>query len=126
MLVVKVSAAHWPISLKLTPTWEEDVRKLLHDEQDRPDPETERKEIRSMLRLMRDNFERGLYEGEEYQYWQKVSGLKEKLALLERVPEPALNRLGESPTGLRTALLYPGWDAPGCRQAILDRTIGGV
>jgi hypothetical protein len=26
-------------SLKLTPTWEEDVRKLLHDEQDRPDPE---------------------------------------------------------------------------------------
>jgi hypothetical protein len=24
---------------------------------------TERKEIRSMLRLMRDNYERGLYEG---------------------------------------------------------------
>ena len=109
-----------------------------------------------MLRLMRDNFERGLYEGEEYQYWQKVSGLKEKLALLERIPEPAINRaartlldlretwesttkeerkdlvhimiqevgvdvadqtrpVGESPTGLRATLFYPGWDAPGCR-----------
>jgi hypothetical protein len=42
-------------SLKLTPTWEEDVRQLLHEEQDGPDPETERKEIRTMLRLMRDN-----------------------------------------------------------------------
>jgi hypothetical protein len=77
------------------------VRKLLHDEQDRPDPETERKEIRSMLRLMRDNFERGLYEGEEYQYWQKVNSLKEKLALLERVPEPTLNRAARTLLDLR-------------------------
>ena len=65
---------------------------MLDNQRERADPEAERKEIRSMLRLMRDNFERRLYEGEEYQYWQKVSGLKEKLALLERVPEPALNR----------------------------------
>jgi hypothetical protein len=78
-------------SLKLTPTWEEDVRKLLHDEQDRPDPETERKEIRSMLRLMRDNYERGLYEGEEYQYWQKVNSLKEKLDCSPH-PESAIER----------------------------------
>ncbi|HWQ85000.1 MAG TPA: recombinase family protein, partial [Anaerolineales bacterium] len=88
-------------ALKLTATWEEDVRKLLHEEQDRPDPETERKEIRSMLRLMRDNYERGMYEGEEYQYWQKVNGLKEKLALLERVPEPALNRAARTLLDLR-------------------------
>lgn len=33
-------------------------------------------------RLMRENFERGLHEGEEYQYWQKVSALKELLDLL--------------------------------------------
>jgi len=79
-------------SLKLTPTWEEDVRQLLHEEQDEPDPETERKEIRTMLRLMRDNYERGLYEGEEYQYWQKVSALKEKLELLNRIPEAAIDR----------------------------------
>jgi hypothetical protein len=65
---------------------------MLDNQRERADPKAECKEIRSMLRLMRDNFERGLYEGEEYQYWQKVSGLKEKLALLERVPEPALNR----------------------------------
>lgn len=42
-----------------------------------------------MLRLMRDNYERGLYEGEEYQYWQKVNSLKEKLELLTRIPESA-------------------------------------
>ena len=62
---------------------------MLHDEQDRPDPETERKDIRSMLRLMRDNYERGLYEGEEYQYWQKVNGLKEKLELAQ--PHPGVS-----------------------------------
>jgi hypothetical protein len=58
------------------------MRKLLHDEQSGPDPESERKEIRSMLRLMRENYERGLYECEEYQYWQKIRALKEKLELL--------------------------------------------
>jgi hypothetical protein len=65
---------------------------MLDEQHGRADPETERKETRGMLRLMRDNFERGLYEGEEYQYWQKVSGLKDKLALLDRVPEVAINR----------------------------------
>jgi hypothetical protein len=50
---------------------------------------------------MLDNYERGLYEGEEYQYWQKVSGLKEKLALLERVPEPTLNRVARTLLDLR-------------------------
>jgi len=50
---------------------------MLDEQHGRTDPETERKEIRGMLRLMRDNFERGLIEGEEYQYWQKVSALKE-------------------------------------------------
>jgi hypothetical protein len=50
------------------------VRQMLDNQRERADPEAERKEIRGMMRLMRDNFERGLYEGEEYQYWQKVSG----------------------------------------------------
>lgn len=92
-------------SLKLTATWEEDVRKLLHDGQDRPDPETERKEIRSMLRLMRDNYERGLYEGEEYQYWQKVNSLKEKLELLTRIPESAIER-----AALTLLNLHDSWE----------------
>jgi Recombinase/Recombinase zinc beta ribbon domain len=84
-------------SLKLTPTWEEDVRKLLQDEQRGPDPENDRKGIRSMLRLMRDNFERELYEGEEYQYWQKVSSLKEN-----RLSCP----MDGSPSRQRIALIY--------------------
>lgn len=88
-------------SLRLTATREEDVRKLLHDGRDRSDPESEHKEIRVMLRLMRDNFECGLYEGEEYQYWQKVSALKEKLALLERIPEPAINWAAQTLLDLR-------------------------
>ena len=79
-------------SLKLTATWEEDVRKLLQTDQEGPDPEAERKDIRGTLRLMRDNYERGLYEGEEFQYWQKVNGLKEKLDLLNRVPESAIDK----------------------------------
>ena len=88
-------------SLKLPPSWEEDVRRLLRDEKDGPDPEAERKEIRNTLRLMRNNYERGLYEDEEYQYWQKVNALKEKLNLLTRIPESAIDRAARTLLNLR-------------------------
>ena len=88
-------------SIHLPENWEPIVRQMLDNQSEQADPEAERKEIRGMLRLMRENFERGLYEGEEYQYWQKVSSLKEKLALLERVPEPALNRAARTLLDLR-------------------------
>ncbi|MBN1451652.1 MAG: hypothetical protein JW963_11605 [Anaerolineales bacterium] len=74
---------------------------MFHVQRDQVDPEAERKEIRGQLRLMRDNYERGLYEGEEYQYWQKVSALKEKLTLLERIPEAAINRAARTLLDLR-------------------------
>ena len=60
-------------SIHLPENWEPIVRLMLNEQRDQVDPEAERKEIRGMLRLMRENFERGLYEGEEYQYWQKVN-----------------------------------------------------
>ena len=81
------------------------MRKLLHEEQDRPDPETEHKEIRTMLRLMRDNYERDMYEGEEYQYWQKVNSLKEKLELLNRIPDTAIER-----AALTLLNLHDSWE----------------
>jgi len=45
---------------------------------------------------VRENFENGLYEEEEYKYWQKISTLKEKMALLERTPEPAINQAAKT------------------------------
>ena len=60
-------------SFKLPANWEDDRSPVMPASSARgPDPEAERKDIRTMLRLMRENYERGLYEGEEYQYWQKV------------------------------------------------------
>ena len=50
---------------------------------------------------MCENFKQRLYVEEGHQYWQKVSVLKEKLALLERVPEPALNRAARTLLNLR-------------------------
>ena len=88
-------------SLKLPDNWGDSVRRLCQEQRDGPDPETERKEIRTMLRLIRENYERGLYEGEEYQYWQKVSSLKEKLDLLNRIPEPAIERAARTLLDLR-------------------------
>lgn len=99
--VIDAQIAELIQSIHLPDNWEPIVRQMLDNQRERADPEAERKEIRSMLRLMRDNFERGLYEGEEYQYWQKVSTLKEKLALLEQVPEPALNRAARTLLDLR-------------------------
>ena len=77
------------------------MHQMLNEQRDQVDPEAERKEILGMLRLMRENFERRLYEGEEYQYWQKVNALKEKLALLERAPDPAINRAAQTLLDLR-------------------------
>ena len=83
-------------SIRLPENWEPIVRQMLEDQRGRVDPEAECKDIRGVLRLMRENFEQKLYEGEEYQYWQKVNSLKEKLALLERIPEPAINRAAKT------------------------------
>ena len=88
-------------SLKLPANWEDSVRRLCQDQRDGLDPEAERKEIRSMLHLKRDNYERGLCEGEEYQYWQKVNALKEKLELLNRIPEAAIGRAARTLLNLR-------------------------
>ena len=79
-------------SIRLPENWEPFVQQMIETQRGKSDPEAERKEIRNSMRLLRENFERGLYEGEEYQYWQKVGALKEKLSMLERVPEAAINR----------------------------------
>ena len=86
-------------SIHLPDNWELIVRQRLNEQRAQVDPEAELKEIRGKLHLIRENFERGLYEEEEYQYWQKVSTLKEKLALSERTSEPAI-----------TALRRPSWN----------------
>ncbi len=78
-------------SLKLPPNWEQVVQQLIQDQKDGPDPEVECKEIRVTLRLMSENFERGMYQGEEFVYWQKVNELKEKVALLSRAPDSAID-----------------------------------
>jgi hypothetical protein len=49
-----------------------------------------------MMRLMRENFECGLDEGEEYEYWLKINTLKERLNLLEHIPESAVNRVART------------------------------
>ncbi len=99
--VIDAQIAELIQSIHLPENWEPTVRQMLDVHSERADPEAERKEIRSMLRLMRDNYERGLYEGEEYQYWQKVNALKEKLSLLERVPESSINRAARTLLDLR-------------------------
>lgn len=88
-------------SIKLPANWEDSVRRLCQQQRESPDPETERKDIRNTVRLMRENYERGLYEGEEYRYWQKVGALKEKLDLLSRLPEPAIERAASTLLNLR-------------------------
>jgi hypothetical protein len=88
-------------SIHLLENWEPIARQMLHEQRDQFYPEAERKEIRGMLQLMSENYERGQYESEECQYWQKVSTIKEKLSLLERVPEPAINRAAQTLLDLR-------------------------
>ena len=90
--VIDVQVADLIRSIHLPENWEPVVRQMLDAQREQANPEAERTNIRVTLRAMRDNFEHGLYKGEEYQYWQKVNNLKEKLALLDRVPDSAINR----------------------------------
>ena len=99
--VIDEQVAELVKSLKLSADWEESVRRLTRQQDVGPDPETERKDIRNTIRLIRENYERGLYEGEEYIYWQKVNALKEKLELLNRVPETAIERAARTLLDLR-------------------------
>ena len=101
MLMICAQVAAVVQSLKLTANWEQEVRQLLHEDQDGADPEAERKEIRAMLRMMRENYEHSLYEGEEFQYWQKVNSFKEMLDLLSRVPESAIDKAARTLLNLR-------------------------
>ena len=43
-------------SIHMPDNWEPIVRQMLDNQRERADPEAERKEIRGMLRMMRDNF----------------------------------------------------------------------
>lgn len=88
-------------SLKLLLDWEQVVRKMRQDQQNGPDPDTERREIRATLGLTRENFEIRLHEGEEFLYWQKVNSLQERLGLLNRVPENAITRAAHTLLDLR-------------------------
>src|SRR5574337_767319 len=80
--------------------WEPIVHQMLDEHREKIDSEAELRDIRSMLRLMRENIERGLYEGKEYQYWQKID-------MLNRVPESYTS--GQSSNGP----VYPHWPTRG-------------
>ena len=99
--VIDAQVADLIMSIHLPDNWEPIVRQMLDEQRVLVDPDAERKEIRGVLRLMRENYEHGLYADEEYQYWQKVSTLKEKLALFERTPEPTINQAAKTLLDLR-------------------------
>jgi hypothetical protein len=99
--VIDTQVADLIRSIRLPENWEPIVRQMIEAQREKTDPEAERKDIRNTLRLIRENYEHGVYEGEEYQYWQKISSLKEKLALLERIPESAINRAARTLLDLR-------------------------
>lgn len=88
-------------SLKLPANWVESVLRLCQLQDCKPDPEAERKAIRNTIRLIRDNYEHRLYEGEEYMYWQKINGLNEKVNLLNRIPETAIGKAARTLLDLR-------------------------
>lgn len=65
--VIDAQVAELIRSIHLPDNWEPIVRQMLNEQRAQVDPEAEREEIRGTLRLMRENFERGLYAEEEYQ-----------------------------------------------------------
>ena len=83
-------------SLRLPENWEQAVRQLLQKQDNGLDIEAKRREIRSQLRLMRENFERNLYEGEEYIYWQKVELLQQELELLKRTSDNVMGQAADT------------------------------
>jgi len=87
-------------TLHLPKNWEEMVQSLLSKERGGPDPEAERREIRSQLRRLRDTYELGQYAGEEFIYRQKVEALQQKLSLIQLTPTSAFNNAAQTLLGL--------------------------
>jgi DNA invertase Pin-like site-specific DNA recombinase len=87
------------LEIKLPEGWEDLVKERLCDQKlnVEPDPEKEKKDIRAQLRRMRDSYNHGMYDGDEYLYWREVEQLKAKLIALTAakrvVSEKAVNVL---------------------------------
>jgi hypothetical protein len=58
--IIDAQVAELIRSIHLPDNWKPIVRQMRNEQRDQVNPEAERKEIRAMLRLMRDNFERSL------------------------------------------------------------------
>jgi site-specific DNA recombinase len=79
-------------SIHLPDNWEQLLHRAMEIRCQDGDSEIERKEIENQLCHMKKNYEYGLYDGEEKQYWQKVSSMKDRLSFLEYFPETAAYR----------------------------------
>jgi hypothetical protein len=67
--IINTEVAELICSIHIPGNWEPIVPQMLNEQRNQVDLEAEHKEIRGMLRLIRKNFECGLYVGSEYQYW---------------------------------------------------------
>lgn len=87
--LIDAQVVEWLLSIRLPENWEMLIKNNLVE---RADPETRSEEIQTLLRLMRENYEHGLYEGEGQEYWQKIISLREQLASIDSIIVPVLNQ----------------------------------
>jgi site-specific DNA recombinase len=88
-------------SLKLPLNWEQEVKKLLQENDENPDPEVLRKELREQLRRMRIGYERGIYQDDEHVFWREVESIKDKLYRLEQPCPDVINQAVKTLLNLR-------------------------
>jgi site-specific DNA recombinase len=83
--VIDEQIAEFIKSLRLVDDWQDRVRVMMEIEKPKgPDPESEKKRIRGMLKRMRDAYIAGKYGEDEITYFNESRELEQKLAILEQ------------------------------------------
>jgi DNA invertase Pin-like site-specific DNA recombinase len=89
---IDVQIAEWLRAIRLRENWEQLIPDSLNKQRGHADPAKQGREIKAKLRLERQNFESGLYDGEEQIYWQKIISLNEQLVSIEYITKNAIEK----------------------------------
>ncbi len=94
--IIDLQIAELVSQIELPDNWQIELQAMLEQDSRQAEAEKERRELRSRLKRMRENYNYGQYEGEEKKYFTAVKELQERLRALEPVTEDSLNEAADT------------------------------
>lgn len=74
-------------AIDLPADWMRQLKHIINQKEAGSDPKTTRTKLRANLRRLRTNYEHGLYDEDEQEYWRRIDEIKGKLDSVKTQPE---------------------------------------